>query len=555
MTLRAAIYARFSSEMQRSTSIDDQIAVARQHADRHGWRVLNGHIYTDEAMSGVSLDRPGLQALLATAATRPRPFDVLLVDDTSRIARDLSDALRLLQRLKFCGVRVVYISQNIDSSHEQAETLIAVHGVVDNLYVVEMAQKIKRGLKGQHARGFATGGRTFGYRTVPVPDPSGKRDPNGYPAVIGHRLEVVPEEAEIVRQVFTWYADGSGTSTIVERLNQTGSHPSPGKKWKAGAVARLLTNERYRGLQIWGQKKFERRPETRQKVARAVPRSEWQIAERPDLRIVSEALWASARARQQEVRQLFGITEGRTLARGKNGLAYSKHLFTGRLRCGTCGGGMTTVCSGHGSPRYGCVRSWKNGPSACSNRRTVRAKVADPALLAGLQAMLLNPATVRMVTAAVTAAVRQQLSKKPARRQELEEQRSEARRKLENLIAALEENGPSVALREAVRTREAAIARIEDQLATLERPAATTLAVMPGWIREQLKDLAGMLTANTERTRAELAKLGVSFTLTPVTPREGRPFLQAEGTTHMARLLAGPTHGSTGDRSLLRRGP
>jgi DNA invertase Pin-like site-specific DNA recombinase len=83
-------------------------------------------VFTDAAVSGSSLDgRVGLQAVLTAAAANPREFDVLLVDDSSRVARDLADALRILQRLRFAGVRVIYISQGIDSASEQAETLIA----------------------------------------------------------------------------------------------------------------------------------------------------------------------------------------------------------------------------------------------------------------------------------------------------------------------------------------------------------------------------------------------------------------------------------------------
>src|SRR6185295_3653209 len=129
-------------------------------------------------LSGASVDRPGLQQLLGAAALRPRPFDVLVVDDSSRVSRDLADAIRVLQHLKFFGVRAIYLSQGIDSASEQAETLIAVHGMVDGLYLREMAAKIRRGLRGQLERGFATGSTTYGWRTIAVPDPSGKTDPN-----------------------------------------------------------------------------------------------------------------------------------------------------------------------------------------------------------------------------------------------------------------------------------------------------------------------------------------------------------------------------------------
>jgi site-specific DNA recombinase len=277
-TMRAACYARFSSDLQRATSLDDQIVVARRYAEQHGWVFLAQHVYTDAAISGASLERPGIQAVRAAASQRPAPFDVLLVDDSSRVSRDLSDAVRLLQELKFFGVRVIYISQNIDSDSDQAETLVAVHGVVDSLYLREMSKKVKRGLAGQLERGFATGSSTFGYRTFPVQDPTGKRDSTGYPALLGKRVEIEPAEARVIRQIFEWFADGLGVRRIVERLNRAGVTGPRGNTWRHGAVKRILVNEKYAGKRIWGQKRFERQPGTDRRVTRAVPRDQWHSA-------------------------------------------------------------------------------------------------------------------------------------------------------------------------------------------------------------------------------------------------------------------------------------
>src|SRR3954464_8599276 len=103
-----------------------------------------------------------------------------------------------MQQLRFLGVRVIYLSQNIDSASEQAETLIAVHGVVDSLYLRELSKKTKRGLAGQLERGFATGSSTFGYRTLPVYDPTGKNDAHGHRAILGKRIEIEAAEAAVV---------------------------------------------------------------------------------------------------------------------------------------------------------------------------------------------------------------------------------------------------------------------------------------------------------------------------------------------------------------------
>jgi site-specific DNA recombinase len=88
--------------------------------------------------------------------------NVLLVDDSSRIARDTADAIRVMQTLKFLGSRVIYISQGIDSDSDQGDALVTVHGLIDSLYLRELGKKTKRGLAGQMDRGFSTGGRQYG---------------------------------------------------------------------------------------------------------------------------------------------------------------------------------------------------------------------------------------------------------------------------------------------------------------------------------------------------------------------------------------------------------
>jgi site-specific DNA recombinase len=554
---RCAVYARFSSDLQRATSLVDQVAVARAYAQQHGWTVLDGHVYQDAGISGASIDgRPGLQALMAAAAQQPRPFDALLVDDSSRVARDLPDAIRVLQMLTFLGVRVIYISQAIDGASEQAETLITVHGLVDGLYLREARAKIRRGLAGQHSRGFSTGAITFGYRTVPEEDPSGRLGPDGRPALLGKRLEIAPREAPTVRLIFELYAASVGVETIVTRLNR-GGHPGPrGRRWRVGAVRAALRCEKYRGFLIWGRQTVARRPGTRQRVLRTLPREEWYIAERPELRIVSEDLWFRVQARAQEVRQLFGLKAGQSLVRGKNARVYSRHLFSGFLRCGVCGGSVTVVTGGKGSPRYGCCQSWKQGVDVCSNRHTIRAKVADAVLLAGLQAALLRPETVAYVTALLAADLNRVIDQRPALRAAAEAALAEARRRRAHLIHAIETGAPVVSLLEALRKREAEILRFEGELETLSEPLDQKLALMPTWVRQQLEDVVALLADTPERTKGEYRRLGLLYVLHPARDDRGRAFLRAQGTTAIANLVSGQhLQGSTADATDLRSGP
>ena len=133
--LRCVCYARYSTDRQNPLSIEDQVRKSHEYADRCGWRVLQEQTYSDEALAGDTDDRPGLRHLLEAAASLPRTFDVILIEDTSRLSRDLGDSLRITKQLKFDGVRVVVVSQGIDSDSEQFEVLLAVHGLVDGLYI------------------------------------------------------------------------------------------------------------------------------------------------------------------------------------------------------------------------------------------------------------------------------------------------------------------------------------------------------------------------------------------------------------------------------------
>jgi site-specific DNA recombinase len=255
--LRCAIYARYSTDKQNPLSIDDQVRKCREYATQHRWSVLDSHIYSDEAVSGATDDRRGLRRMLAAAASKERPFDAVLCDDTSRISRTLKDSFTIHDELRFAGVRLIFVSQGIDTDSEQAEVLLATHGIVDSLYIRELAKKTRRGVEGKALSGFHTGGRCFGYRNVPIEDAS-HVDQHGRPTITGVRLEVHEEQAAIVRRIFEMYAGGNSLQWIAKQLNAEGVvSPQPQKgrisqSWCPSSIRTILRNERYRGRVIWG---------------------------------------------------------------------------------------------------------------------------------------------------------------------------------------------------------------------------------------------------------------------------------------------------------------
>jgi DNA invertase Pin-like site-specific DNA recombinase len=135
-------------------------------------------------------------------------FDVLLVDDLSRLARDQVESERAIRRLEFLGIRIVAIADGYDSQSKLATRKIqrAVKGLVNEMRLDELREQVHRGLTGQAIKGYWCGGRAYGYALRPILDPA-RLDPYGRPERIGTKLEMDAEQAAIVREIFRRYVD------------------------------------------------------------------------------------------------------------------------------------------------------------------------------------------------------------------------------------------------------------------------------------------------------------------------------------------------------------
>jgi hypothetical protein len=250
-----------------------------------------------------------------------------------------------MQRLKFWGIRVIYISQGIDSDSEQAEPLVAVHGLIDSLYLKELAKKIRRGLAGQQERGFATGGRTFGYRTIAVPDPSGKKDPNGGPVLLGKRIEIDAAAASSIRQIFEWAADGVGPVPSRSALMPTTGQSRPaaaGERGRSSGCCKTSATAvcTFGGRDIGsGNRARDERPSADVREASGVSWSgrTYGLSRRSCGRECRQHGLQSARQSRQSAISLAARTLGST-----------RHLFSGFARCASCGGRIGSVSGGKG---------------------------------------------------------------------------------------------------------------------------------------------------------------------------------------------------------------
>src|SRR4051812_41015011 len=136
--MRAVAYARYSSDLQREASIEDQIRLCRRRIEQEGWQYL--HAYTDRAVSGASALRPAYQSLLEDA--RQDRFDIVVAEALDRLSRDQEDVAGLLKRLRFAGIRLFTLAEG-----EITELYVGLKGTMNALFLKDLADKTRRGLE------------------------------------------------------------------------------------------------------------------------------------------------------------------------------------------------------------------------------------------------------------------------------------------------------------------------------------------------------------------------------------------------------------------------
>src|SRR5438105_6433654 len=192
--MRVALYARYSTDQQRAASIADQQRTCREFAARQGWTIVAD--YTDAAISGASLMRPGFQSLMRAAQTAA--FDMVLAASLDRFSRDQEDTAGLFKRLTFAGVRIITVSEG-----EIGHLHVGLKGTMNALYLHDLAEKTRRGLRGRVEAERSGGGLSYGYRVVRVLE--------GQPR--GDRV-IHPEQAAIVQRIFRAFVAGVSPKAI-----------------------------------------------------------------------------------------------------------------------------------------------------------------------------------------------------------------------------------------------------------------------------------------------------------------------------------------------------
>ncbi|MBM4396836.1 MAG: recombinase family protein [Deltaproteobacteria bacterium] len=503
---RCAIYARYSSDAQREASIEDQVRICQQYVERNHGTVEADRIFTDFAIRGGSMQRPGFEALLRLIEGRSPQIDVIVTENLARVSRDFADSGQLYRQLRFAGVRMINVSDGIDTGLNSSKLTFAIKAAVADSYRDDLADMTRRGLQGRVINGYSAGGLAFGYRTVPE---KGADD-----RVVGYRPFVDEDAARVVRRVFHLCLEGHSHAAIARRFNTESVQPPRAKTrhrrkgWVASTVRAMLHNERYAGIWKFGEREWVRVPGTNKRTPRLRDRRDVIRVERPELRIVDPQVWVAVQERLAGVRARYtrnpdGSPKGRSIP-GKA----TRYLLSGVLTCGECGSALTVTGTAPDSRTYRCSDHLKRG--TCASRIAVREVAARETIVQGIVDELGSPAVVAYLRERIAQRLRELAAEQVTEGRKRRGRLDELEKQIANLVDYLAQGNASPAVAGKLRELEAEAVRERGLLAGMENASRLQSALPTDReILDRVLDLKDLLegepTTAREVLRAHLA--------------------------------------------------
>lgn len=341
--MNIAAYCRVSTDKEdQLNSLEAQKAFFAEYTTRTGDNLVR--LYADEGISGTKIkNRKEFLRMMSDA--EHGLFDMVVVKDISRFARNTVDLLQNVRKLKSLGIETQFLTANM-TSMGNSEFVLTIFGALAQEESANTSKRVKFGKKMNAEKG---------------------RVPNivyGYDKTAGDyfNMEINQEEAAVIQQIYQWYTtEGYGAAKISNKLNERGLRTKRNCQWSQNAVCRILTNELYTGRIING----------KQEVAdfltgRRADKDEtdWMVTERPDLCIIEPETFEKAQQILQSRNQAFHISRERQS---------NKYLFSTLIKCKECGWSFRRtvrtykntyvrwVCSGHNG----------RGVHSCPNAVTV----------------------------------------------------------------------------------------------------------------------------------------------------------------------------------------
>lgn len=353
-------------------------------------------------------------------------------------------------------------------------------------------------------KGLATGSKLYGYRTEP-----------------GGRIDIVEDEATVIRRIFAAYVAGETAREIALALNDEGVFSPRGGLWNASTIVGsrqrangILNTHQYIGVKVWGRMEVRKDRATGKRLPKMFPESDWKRTPVPHLRIIDDETWAKVRARKDRASAAPQQAQRRLT------------LFSGLLKCGVCGGTYTTYTTG----KITCTNYRERG--SCTNRRTPLRSDIEKQVLQGLRDQLLSPEAV----ASYVRAYREQAA---ARKSSLQAQRAPLERRLAEIDRASTRVVDAIVRGVSNGLMEAKLSELELEKARLlldleeaqqdagvvelHPLAAQGYARMVRELQETLDDLARGDTLAERQLKDEVRALVERVDIIPLTQDRGGP--------------------------------
>ena len=341
--MNIAAYCRVSTDKEdQLNSLETQKEFFLEYTKRTGDNLIK--LYADEGISGTKIkNRKEFQRMLADA--EKGLFDMVVVKDISRFARNTVDLLQSVRKLKALGIETQFLTANM-TSMGNSEFVLTIFGALAQEESANTSKRIKFGKKMNAEKG---------------------RVPNivyGYDKTIGDyfNLSINEEEAKVIRQMYKWYTEeGFGGAKIANMLNERGVKTKRGNNWSQNSICRILTNEIYTGKIINGKEEVADFLTGQRKEK---DESEWLVTIRPELRIIDDETFDRAQEILKGRHDSFKLTHERQS---------NKHLFSTLIKCKDCGWSFRRTVRQYKNTYVRWVCSGHNGRGAdsCPNAITV----------------------------------------------------------------------------------------------------------------------------------------------------------------------------------------
>ena len=377
----AVAYARYSSAGQRDVSIEQQLADIRAFAQREGYTLV--HEYADHAKSGFkdTSARTAFQSMMAAAESGA--FDTVISWKVDRFGRNREESALFKGRLRRHGVKVLYAMEPIP----EGSAGVLLEGMLEataEWYSRQLSENVTRGMIDNARRCLYNGTKILGYT----------RGQDG-------KYHIVPEEADLVRMIFDRYTSGFSAARICRELNAQGLITSRGKPFAPEGLLRLISNERYTGVYIWGDIRVQ------DGMPAIIERSVWEEAQR---------------------------MKGKTARHIEQGSI--DYLLTGKAFCGECGAAMIgdSGTSKNGVRHYYYTCQARKARKGCT-KNVIRKDDLENAVISYVLDHVLSDEQIERTADAVMALQEEELRHSPLAAMEAE--RKEILTQIDNINNAI----------------------------------------------------------------------------------------------------------------------